>query len=124
MTNEQAIEYKDARIRAALATLTDLDEKTTEEQIACLDAVNTHLVEALYVKVETSPRRMSLGEFLNQPTSSPSERLAAVMAARGDSPDSQAIEQVRDRLKATSGLSGEQALVVLEDLRRILGVTQ
>ncbi len=39
------------------------------------------------------------------------------------SPDSQAIEQARDVLKATTGLSGEQALVVLEELRRILGVT-
>ena len=39
------------------------------------------------------------------------------------SPDSQAIEQARAVLKATNGLSGEQALVVLEDLRRILGVT-
>ena len=40
------------------------------------------------------------------------------------SPDSQAIEQARNRLKATTGLNGEQALGVLEDLRRILGVTQ
>ena len=40
------------------------------------------------------------------------------------SPDSQAIEQVRNRLKATTDLNGEQALGVLEDLRRILGVTQ
>ena len=39
------------------------------------------------------------------------------------SPDSQAIEQVRNRLKATTDLNGEQALGVLEDLRRILGVT-
>ena len=71
---------------------------------------------------QSTPKRMTLIEFLNQPTSS--ERLAASMAARGASPDSQAIEQARDVLKATNGISGEQALVVLEDLRRILGVTQ
>lgn len=39
------------------------------------------------------------------------------------SPDSQAIEQARNRLKATTALNEEQALGVLEDLRRILGVT-
>ena len=70
---------------------------------------------------QSTPKRMTLIEFLNQPTSS--ERLAASMAARSISPNSQAIEQARDVLKATTGLSGEQALVVLEELRRILGVT-
>jgi len=107
MTNEQAIEYKDARIRAALATLTDLDEKTTEKRIVCLDAVNAHLVEALYGKPE--------------PTLS--ERRAALTTSPEISPDSQAIEQARAVLSGTSDLNGEQALGVLEDLRRILGVT-
>ncbi len=39
------------------------------------------------------------------------------------SPDSRAIEEARTVLKTTQGLNGEQALGVLEDLRRILGVT-
>jgi len=86
MTNEQAIEYKDARIRAALATLTDLDEKTTEKRIVCLDAVNAHLVEALYGKPEPT-----LSERRADPTTSPEI-----------SPDSQAIEQARAVLKAAS----------------------
>lgn len=60
-------------------------------------------------------------EFLNQPTSS--ERLAASLTACSNTPDSQAIEQARNRLKATTALNGEQAIGVLEDLRRILGMT-
>ncbi len=39
------------------------------------------------------------------------------------SPDSQALEDARAVLRGATGLSGDQALGVLEDLRRILGVT-
>jgi hypothetical protein len=64
------------------------------------------------VRVDLRRRANDLLTLSGAPTTSPEI-----------SPDSQAIEQVRNRLKATTDLNGEQALGVLEDLRRILGVT-
>ena len=87
------------------------------------DAIQTHggsvdglplwLVEP--VRVELRRRANELLAIAGGPTDS--------TTSPEISPDSQAIEQARAVLKATNGISGEQALVVLEDLRRILGVT-
>lgn len=64
------------------------------------------------VRVELRRRANDLLTLSGAPTTSPEI-----------SPDSQAIEQARNRLKAATDINGEQALGVLEDLRRILGVT-
>ncbi len=80
------------------------------ERRGSLNTIPAWLVEP--VRIELRRRANELLTLSGAPTTSPDS-----------SPDSQAIEEARSVLRGATDLNGEQALGVLEDLRRILGVT-
>lgn len=75
-----------------------------------VDCYPTWLAEP--VRVELRRRANDLLTLSGAPTTAPEP-----------SPDYQALEDARAVLRSATDLSGDQALGVLEDLRRILGVT-